>query len=354
MANDASIQNQHPLDENRGGLRCLMKSIYRSIRMIHVSARILLCFTAVPLFCTCSNSENGSAYTEGGFGAAQNECTVTPEWYRTDINFDPAALAVVDQHAETGNILVRGSMPIHTAGGQTDYGLRKFTYDELNKGLQSKSNIPGFDLRDYQLIDISLIDDQHAGLDTFIPEVKSFGLTVCDLNDGNENRACWPPKSDCSPNWQWGKLWGSGYVETEPEPRPEGNFVWWPISACDGGGDLNHPTCSIPVNELLTEDRWNFSGLVDHLIGQMKVKSASGRRKVLYIHCSWGKDRTGALSAAYLLKKAKEENHNLTLKQAIQKGKDAVNLVPNDGYLRLTVVYCREMFPNDPGRCAVQ
>lgn len=329
-----------------------MKFIYHFRCQIHVLGVVLLCSIAVLFLCTCSRYENGNAVTGGGFGGVRNECTVKPDWYRTDIDFNLAALAVVDQHDGTGNILVRGSMPIHSAGGEADYEKRKFTYDDLNKGIQSK--IPGFNLSDYQLIDISLIDDQHAGLDTFIPEVKSFGLTVCDFNGGNENRACWPPKPDCSPTWEWGKLWGSGKVETEPEPMPEGNFVWWPISACDGGGSLNNPSCNIPVTELLTEERWNFSGLVDFLIGQMKEKAEASKPKILYIHCSWGKDRTGALSAGYLLKKAKEENETLTLKQAIQRGKDAVNLVPNDGYLRLTVVYCNTIFPDDANRCIVQ
>jgi hypothetical protein len=309
---------------------------------------IFICSIAVALLHACG-SEVGTTAAGGHLGGVLNACTVRPDWYRRDINFDLAALAEVDRHGGTGNILVRGNMPIHTFGGEVDYDSRKLTYDELNNGLKSK--IPGFDLEDYQLIEISLIDDQHAGLDTFIPAVKSFGLTVCDFNDGRQNRACWPPKSDCSADWEWGKLWGTGWVETQPEPKPEGHFVWWPISACDGAGDINHPACSIPVGELLTEARWNFSGLVDFLIEQMKTAGPSAKKKVLYFHCSWGKDRTGSLAAAYLLKKAKNDNDPLTLDQAIQAGKAAVNLVPNEGYLRLAVVYCKELFPGDPGRC---
>ncbi|MHB8772648.1 MAG: protein-tyrosine phosphatase family protein [Syntrophales bacterium] len=282
-----------------------------------------------------------------------------PEAYRYDINFDPAMLALVDRHPGTGNILVRGNMPVFTLvdgkrdGAHVEFDKRQLTYDELNSALNGK--IPGFDLSEHRLIDISMIDDAHAGRDTFIPEVKSFGLTVCDFNDGYENRACWPPKPDCSPAWEWGKLWGSGKVETQPEPKPDGQFVWWPTSACDRqpGDDINNTECAnISLDRLLYREGWNFSGLVDFLYEQMKVRAEGDKRKVLYIHCSWGKDRTGSLAAAYLLKKAKEEKDaQLTLNKAIQAGKDAVNVVPNDGYLRLTVAYCKELFPESPERC---
>jgi protein-tyrosine phosphatase len=83
----------------------------------------------------------------------------------------------------------------------------------------------------------------------------------------------------------------------------------------------------------------------------METKTAEEKPKVLFFHCILGADRTGCLAASYLLKKAKLGSTSVTLQQAIQAGKDAVGITPNEGYLRLTIYYCKSIFADEPARC---
>ena len=88
---------------------------------------------------------------------------------------------------------------------------------------------------------------------------------------------------------------------------------------------------------------YDFSGLVDCLIEQRKATAPSWRKNVLPYHFRWGSP--GSLAAAYLSKKGEGTNEKRTLQRAVQKGKEAVKRIPNEGSLRLTVVSCEKSSP---------
>jgi hypothetical protein len=271
----------------------------------------------------------------------------SPPRTHCNVNFDPTRVAVVDNDPVTGNILVRGNMPmINSVNGQCiDADKLKIAYEELNQALKSKVG-GGFDLRNHTLIDITLIDNQ-SDLDQFDPELRSFGGTPVDLcREAQCADPCWPPSMVCK-SWTWGKFWGNGQITTANGPAP-GNMVWWPLTACDAS-DISQCDKGLLVEENNGVKGWNFSGLVDSVLKEMK--SADKGKKVIFFHCIQGCDRTGALAIGYRLKKAQQAGLPLTLREARDMGVKEVNLTPNFGYYQLAAFYCQSLFGKDSPAC---
>lgn len=184
--------------------------------------------------------------------------------------YDPTRTYLLDISFK--NYLVRGNEPLNEDSS--------FSYDELNTKLQMLLINPDFNLADYKLIDMSLIDNNPAseGSDLQL-EFKAFGFSSVEFTNMLPFPAAWPPvyqKIDVT------KQYGSK-IQDHP-----GSIIWYPTQGC-----------SDPDNCRLVEPtQFDFVGQVELL----RKLILSEERAVIYFHCEHGHDRTSALAAAYMIK----------------------------------------------------
>lgn len=213
----------------------------------------------------------------------------------TAVVWVPGRVRNVDQVGQ--NVLIRGCMPL--IGDPW-----RFAYDEISDA----SRVP---LGAYELHDVSLIDctgERHM----LEPEMDAFELAA-------------PPSSYWPPYLQRGwrpQTANSGALRTEGGLVPA-SFYWWPIEGLAEGGD---------AATFLRSPGWDLSGLVELVTSLMADQS--GVPKAVYVHCTLGADRTGALHTSYLVRKG------MTLDSAIEKADSSTSAgAPNEDYRRLRAAY---------------
>jgi hypothetical protein len=230
-----------------------------------------------------------------------------------------AVPTVVDINEENGNLLVRGPIPLILRNGpgncpatspylnQSDW---RFAYDELNGFMRNASgpayfsdsernHISGvlrtFDLADYQVIDVSLLwsGEEQSYLDA---EERAFG--------GNF--------STCTGPLNPGTIHGQN-----------GNMIWSPLGTANTCVNIS---CANPV--LYTNTSYNNTGpscsminLIRQIDTLMKEKDPSGKKRLIYYHCTLGRDRTGAVTISYLLQRHPEMSYCQALQYAEDLGR---------------------------------
>lgn len=182
--------------------------------------------------------------------------------------YNPERTYVVQQNPQTGNgnILVRGNIPLNGSGG--------FAYDELNGRLQQLVQLDPdpalFNLENYELIVVPLIDNQGERPE-LQDEFTAFGA-------GSPPTA-WPPFAN---NVNIFRHYGTTVC------GQSGNLMWMPVQGCTD-----------PANCALVEPSdYDFSGIVDQLNTLMTTLDNT----VIYYHCMNGHDRTGSLTACFMMK----------------------------------------------------
>lgn len=206
---------------------------------------------------------------------------------------------VVDINEATGNLLVRGPMPLLIRNGAgnppTTMGCKNhddwsFALANLNemiaaektvvpsyfapeKGTVLKNNLENFNISDYQLIVISLVDNGDVDSKYLAIEQRDFGGA----------------SSQCSATLVPGTI-----------DDQTGNMVISTTGFCNTN-DPSDPQCQVR----LTKDAdgyCSYANLIGQIDALMKEKDLSGKKRLIYFHCVLGNDRTGGVTMGYLMK----------------------------------------------------
>lgn len=194
------------------------------------------------------------------------------------------------------SVLVRGSVPVDSSGLPT--------FGALRAQAQQQTAV---DLTHLPLLVVSLIDNQgeRPMLDD---ELRACALPLAAVPH------VWPPFT-------------VGYRAV-----PKGNplLFWWPIEAAPAATPE-----AVVTGQFLTDlgvqgqpGGYNLNGLIDALHVAMKM----GPAKLIYVHCSLGADRTGAVVYGYLVK-------HCALPPKIALQRTCAVTTPNADYLRLIQDY---------------
>jgi hypothetical protein len=301
-------------------------------------------------FHTSNHEELGDdiqpVFLSGGLGA------IAPRYSGT--LFIPSRVAVVDVDAPTGNVLVRGNLPLVKKACYPEEE-RCFAYDELNERLKQITGgiVPGFNLDDYEVIEWVLHDGK-GNRDELNVEMKALGRTVGEITCG----ATWLPFQQCS-QWDPKTLYSSVALEKKPW-----GLIWWPMYACPHRpcDDTNIIFDRCTEKEVaLNKDKFNFIEASQHLRSLLTAASPSGKKRLIYFHCIQGADRTGTLHLMYAL----DNNPDISFADAFDRawkgkkqGSDEAQLdylhddvKPMCTFVGLAYRYCQEKYGSDPKRC---
>ncbi len=337
----AGVDHLHYIGYDAAGRRVYdspAKDLSSTHTLVNVPSSVVL---LVAVFQTAGHEElNANAYAVSFDGAQTARIAAG---YRCT-QFDPARLALVDTH-ENGNLLVRGNLPMIT-NDASDTCLpildRTFAYASIDAKM--KTLLGDFNLDDYEIIDVTLIDNQ-SDRNQFTAEMNAFGLA--SIPCGSE----WPPyNNSCA--WDPEQV----FATVLPSGQRPWGLIWWPIYACG----------TTPCNDTDTQIgliNFKFNDLPGHLsallAGAPSPESGKSKR-LIYFHCMQGADRTGALHAVYLL----DTDSSLTLPEAFdraskgyQRGHDdqQINplILPSCTYAGLAQKYCLTKHPGDIVKCAM-
>ncbi len=214
---------------------------------------------------------------------------------------------VVDIDVKTGNLLVRGQIPLvvrdgtGNSGGCRMHANWNYSYDGLNALMQDKKSfvpayfntqnknvekiaaiktaMANFNLDNYEVIDISLLNSNPDGNDMveFATIKDAFGGVYSTCN--------------------------ATLVDTTFHGR-NGNAVLSDFYFCNTKVGPNDPDCvqSI-VMDNVNPGSCSYSGRIDQIVALMAGKDQKpGKKRLIYYHCSQGSDRTGAVTMGYLQK----------------------------------------------------
>jgi PGF-pre-PGF domain-containing protein len=255
---------------------------------------------------------------------------------------------IVDINVTTGNLLVRGPLPLMIRNGSgndmksspcMNYTDWHFAYDELNTTIRNSLFKPAyftpqqreeldqilgtFNLSDYELVVISLIDNNWPDSVYLSVEIREFGGKC----------------SNCSANLIPGTIRGT-----------RGYLIWSPIGFCDKG-EADQTCRNLLFNG--TDDYCSYYKLIGQISSLMQETSTSGKKRLIYYHCVLGTDRTGGVTIGYLLKNYPEK---ISYLQAVTYAQFMGNTrappkysPPNQGSLDLAHAYCTAI----NGSCAL-
>jgi len=244
-----------------------------------------------------------------------------------------AAPTVIDLNEANGNLLVRGPLPlivrdgVGNSGGCKNKADWQFAYDNLNVMLINVKDVspvyfsPGktaalraqmkeFDLADYHVIVVSLLN------------------TADNANYVDIEKAAFGQKfSRCSAPVVEGTLRGQS-----------ANLIWSSVGACSDDASCKN------VLESDSDVLCSYNNLMDEINTLMAQKDPSGKKRLIYVHCTHGADRTGIVTMGYLMK-----DLGLSYADALtytnnmgQKTNDHPhNLV--ETYLTMAKAYCTEI-----------
>jgi len=214
---------------------------------------------------------------------------------------------VVDIDVKTGNLLVRGQIPLGVRDGAGNTkGCRMladwtYSYDGLNRLMQDKKGfvpayfnaqnrndekitaihaaMANFNLDDYEVIDISLLNSNPDGNDMVEFE------TIRDAFGG--------VSSTCN----------ATLVDTTFHGR-NGNAVLSDFYFCNPKDGGNDPDCvRSMVMDNVNPGSCSYSGRIDQIVALVAGKDQKpGTKRLIYYHCSQGSDRTGSVTMGYLQK----------------------------------------------------
>jgi hypothetical protein len=226
------------------------------------------------------------------------------------VAYDPGLTRVVSVY--NNNILVRGNFPIYPNGN--------FAYDSILKYIESK--VPSINLSNHVFIDISMLDNvEKAEWPQLKQELAAYSLADTAIPSD------WPP-------------YKIGYTATllgTTVSNHPGHFLWWPIEGFNPAMSWDQKIGQFFTNNGYAGQKggYNFDGLVDRLDSLLKDESYP---KIIYYHCTWGKDRTGALTFGWLVK------HNNLSKDSAKATVDSV-AAPNDHYTGMINDYWTWLHP---------
>ena len=222
----------------------------------------------------------------------------TPTWetLTPSQSFNSGFTGIVDYNTTTGNLLVRGNLPLYPDMNPPPPPAPPyyFAYTELSSAIASllqqqpaSSVVPAsvaqnFELSNYQLLVISLLNNKTTDSIDLQIEVGAFGGTFSNLP------TTWPTYDPpTSPAWVPTTIVGSGPLQIgTPTPQSGCQLVWWPFDS--------------QYNEL--SSGFQFDGLVTYANAQLATQAPSGSAgTVIYVHCDSGVNRTGTFTTAYLL-----------------------------------------------------
>ncbi len=269
---------------------------------------------------------------------------LSPQYHAPE--FDPKRLAVVDSF--NNNLLVRGNFPFVKKTGNIachpDFPEQEhcFALSELTSRM--KELIKDFDIDQYEIIDVSLIDNQGT-IDELTAEANAIGLGIEGIACGSHNY--WPPYQGCE--WDPKTIYNS----TSSGNKPWG-LVWWPVYACNRPDPCNKGDTDTGLH------KFHFFDASQFLRELLTTSSDSGKNRLIYFHCVQGTDRTGSLHITYLI----DNNPKMTFEEAIRRatigarqGSDDQQLdpplVPMCTYVGLAYRYCQEKYKDNPERCNI-
>jgi signal peptidase I len=328
------------------GNRTLLSSSF-SISSLHVLPNIPINTTAIVIeFC----AESGEVLDEDvqpiAFAAyvAYSAPRYNPE-------FVDGRVAVVDVDEATGNVLVRGSIPLT---GDTRE-VKSYQYEAIKAIVKEKMKTLdpdfNFEIADYDVIEFVLHDNATNAIELNL-EMNALGRSLDDIVNGYGRK--WLPYDDNS-DWEPETIYTSTLAE-----KILGGLVWWPVFGCPSKPCDNTDK---KYNGLYTEtevalNKMHFINASAYLRTLLTTSESSGKKRLIYFHCVTGTDRTGALHITYIM----DNNAAMTFKEAIEKAKigamqgsniqqlDPV-LVPLCTYVGLAYRYCQEKNKENLARC---
>ncbi|MDD1693793.1 MAG: hypothetical protein LUQ71_03630 [Methanoregula sp.] len=249
-------------------------------------------------------------------------------------NFGPPT--VVDINEANGNLLVRGPLPLIVRDGtDPSQGCRnkadwQFAYDNLNsmilagkdvspayftpaKKTALNAQMQSFNLSDYHVIDISLLN-RGDNSDYFDIENAAFGQKY----------------SMCSDKIADGTLRGQS-----------ANLIWSSVGGCS-----DDASCRIVLYQD-AGDLCSYNNLMAEISTLMAQKDPSGKKLLIYFHCTHGADRTGVVTMGYLMN-VTGLDYTDALKYTNNLGQETTDHPHpvKDTYYTLATMYCRAI-----GKC---
>lgn len=249
--------------------------------------------------------------------------------------YDATYTNIVDYDATTGNLLFRGNLPILPTCPHL------YAYHEMNRRMQQLiANLPpsdnapqNFDLKNYNLLDINLLDNQGDYVDW------SLVFAAFGANRAVFPQSDWPPYENSS--WSPQALLGNDTVLSASNVHA-GNMVWWPFEP-----DFNESSGGFQFNELVT-----FANT------QLTTQPAQGANPmVIYVHCDSGVNRTGTFTVSYLLAYGSNISGPCSSLESAYQTADAMvpqNQAPASTYFPMITQYCDSLPNSDNLGCTYQ
>ena len=241
--------------------------------------------------------------------SAKNNPEPEPNLGFENVVYNPVYTRIVT--VSGSNVLVRGSFPCDARGN--------FVYDSILAYVMAK--VPGISFDQHSLIDVSVIDNQGDAAN-LSNELFAYGLP------DSVTMISWPPFT---------VGYKASLLGTQVCGHP-GHFLWWPFE----GYNPDNMSWEQKVGQFFTADGYNgqpggydFNGLTDRIDSLLTDETYP---KIIYYHCTFGKDRTGALTFAWLVK------HGGFSKEAAKSKVDSV-VVPNAHYSAMMEDYWTWLHP---------
>jgi hypothetical protein len=296
---------------------------------------ILLVVLAVPNAGASDNNQTDNTY-------CQNRFNLAPE-----NSVQISVPTVVDIDVKTGNLLVRGQVPLVVRDGPGNRGgCRKhadwnYAYEGLDALIQNKNafspayfnaenkneekiaalrtSMANFKLDDYEVIDISLLTSTPGGND-----MVEFA-TIRDAFGG--------VSSTCNATLNEGSFHGQN-----------GSAILSDFYFCNSGA--GEPDCMRSVTaDNVNPGSCSYASRIDQIVALIGGEGQKpGTKRLIYYHCSQGSDRTGAVTMGYLQKTIPGISFVHALHYAQYLGKETQGNDPiwsvNDGAKNSALAYC--------------